>query len=122
MVDDVDLARARDNVRNAIQNHKDKLRSLVGIWSYNAPAIADVVKEMGNRKKDFTVVAFDAEPIAIKKSARGTIDAMVVQNPYQMGYQGVRLDGRPLRKGPEDDEGDAAKSSESRKATSMTRA
>ena len=41
MIDDVDLARARDNGRNAIQNHKGKLTTLVGIWSYNAPAITD---------------------------------------------------------------------------------
>jgi ribose transport system substrate-binding protein len=90
MADDTDRARARDNVRNAIQNHKDKLKTLVGIWSYNAPAIADVIKELG-RREDYTIVVFDAEPIAIQQIAGGYIDAMVVQNPYQMGYQGVRL-------------------------------
>jgi ribose transport system substrate-binding protein len=84
MTDDANLSRARENVRNAIQNHKDKLKVLVGIWSYNAPAIADVVKEFG-RRKDFTVVVFDADPIAIQQIAEGYIDAMVVQNPYQMG-------------------------------------
>lgn len=88
--DDMDRPRARENVRNAIQNHKGKLTTLVGIWSYNAPAITDVVKELGVRK-DFTIVAFDAEPIAIQEIGAGNIDAMVVQNPYEMGYQGVRL-------------------------------
>jgi ribose transport system substrate-binding protein len=90
MIDDTDRLRARDNVRNAIQNHKGKLTTLAGIWSYNAPAITDVVKEMGNRK-EFTIVAFDADPIAIQEIGKGNIDAMVVQNPYQMGYQGVHL-------------------------------
>lgn len=90
MEDLADKPRARENVRNAIQNRKDKLKVLVGIWSYNAPAIGDVVKEL-NCKKDFTVVTFDAEPIAIQQIAAGLIDAMVVQNPYAMGYQGVRL-------------------------------
>jgi ribose transport system substrate-binding protein len=66
------------------------LNVLVGIWSYNAPAIADVVKEKKNREK-FTIVAFDAEPTAIQQMGEGLIDAMVVQSPYQMGYQGVRL-------------------------------
>jgi ribose transport system substrate-binding protein len=89
MEDENDRTRARDNVRNAIRNHPD-LNTLVGIWSYNAPAIADVVKETG-RRKDFTVVVFDAEPLAIQQIGEGLIDAMVVQNPYQMGYQGVRL-------------------------------
>src|SRR5580700_1335912 len=90
MADDTDRPRARDNVRNAIQNHKGKLTTLVGIWSYNAPAITDVVKELGVRR-DYSIVVFDAEPIAIKEIENGNIDAMVVQNPYQMGYQGVRL-------------------------------
>jgi ribose transport system substrate-binding protein len=81
--------RARKNVRDAIANYP-KLDTLVGIWSYNAPAIADVVNEK-DRRKDFTVIVFDAEPLAIQHMADGMIDAMVVQNPYQMGYQGVRL-------------------------------
>jgi ribose transport system substrate-binding protein len=89
MGDDVDEVRARENVRNAIRNHPG-LNTLVGIWSYNAPAIVDVVKEL-DRRKDFTIVTFDAEPGAIKAMAAGQIDAMVVQNPYEMGYQGVRL-------------------------------
>src|SRR5262249_27367822 len=89
MGDDNDRERAKENVRNAIANHPD-LNVLVGIWSYNAPAIADVVKEK-NRRKDFTVIAFDAEPNAITYMSQGMIDAMVVQNPYEMGFQGVRL-------------------------------
>jgi ribose transport system substrate-binding protein len=89
MGDETDLTRARENVRNAIRNHP-KLNTLIGIWSYNAPAIVDVVTEMKNRSQ-FTIVVFDAEPLAIKQMGEGMIDAMVVQNPYQMGYQGVRL-------------------------------
>jgi ribose transport system substrate-binding protein len=89
MGDDLDRTRARENVRNAIRNHPG-LNVLVGIWSYNAPAIVDVVKEM--KKRDvMTVVVFDAEPLAIKQMEEGFIDALVVQNPYQMGYQGVRM-------------------------------
>src|SRR5439155_1668781 len=88
MGDETDLTKARENVRNAILNHP-KLNTLVGIWSYNAPAIVDVVDKMKNRKQ-FVIVAFDAEPLAIGQMAEGLIDAMVVQNPYQMGYQGVR--------------------------------
>ena len=88
MADDYDKTKARDNVRNAMRNHPN-LSVLVGIWSYNAPAIVDIVKE-SNRRNDFTVVTFDAEPTAISAMGEGQIDAMVVQNPFQMGYQGVR--------------------------------
>lgn len=89
MADDTDKALARENVRNAIRNHAG-LNVLVGIWSYNAPAIVDVVREL-DRRKDFTVVVFDAEPGAIAAMKDGQIDAMVVQNPFMMGYQGVKL-------------------------------
>lgn len=89
MGDDLDRTRARDNVRNALANHPS-LTTLVGIWSYNAPAIVDVVKEL-NKGDAVDVVTFDAEPLAISQMGQGLIDAMVVQNPYAMGYQGLRL-------------------------------
>jgi len=95
MGDEIDHPRCEDNVRQAFTNHP-KLNTLVGIWSYNAPLIAKVVeteedKKMKRERKELTIVTFDAEPGAIKKMTEGWIDAMVVQNPYQMGYQGVRL-------------------------------
>lgn len=87
-LDDADRSRARDNVRDVIDKYKD-LSVLVGIWSYNAPAIVDVVKEKDVRKQ-FTIVTFDAEQLAIQKMGEGMIDAMVVQNPFGMGYDSVR--------------------------------
>jgi ribose transport system substrate-binding protein len=89
MGDDTDRTRARENVRNAITNHPN-LKALVGIWSYNAPAIVDVVREKNVRDR-YKVIVFDAEPVAIEEMGNGMIDVMVVQNPYEMGYQGVRL-------------------------------
>jgi len=86
--DDTDRPRARDNVRDSIDQNAN-LSVLVGIWSYNAPAIVDVVKEKNVRKK-FTIVTFDAEPLAIEQMSDGMIDAMVVQNPFGMGYDSVK--------------------------------
>jgi ribose transport system substrate-binding protein len=89
MGDDLDRNRAQDNVRNAITNHPEA-NVLVGIWSYNAPAIVHVVREL-DRRQDFTIAVFDAEPVAIKDMEEGFIDVMVVQNPFKMGYDGVKL-------------------------------
>ncbi len=47
---DADRSRARDNVRDVIGKFPD-LNFLVGIWSYNAPAIVDVVKEKNARDR-----------------------------------------------------------------------
>lgn len=87
-LDDADRARARDNVRDVIDKFP-QLNLLVGIWSYNAPAIADVVKEKGLRDR-FTIVTFDAEQLAIQQMGERLIDVMVVQNPFSMGYDSVR--------------------------------
>lgn len=88
MADDLDRTRARENVRNAIRNHPD-VNVLVGIWSYNAPAIVDVVKEFGIRDK-VLIAVFDAEPLTIQAMQEGYVDVMVVQNPYKMGYIGIK--------------------------------
>jgi ribose transport system substrate-binding protein len=89
MPDGMEGAKARDNVRTAITNHPN-LVALVGIWAYDAPAIAEVVKERDVREKT-TVVTFDAQAIALEHMNNGLIDAMVVQNPFEMGAQTVRL-------------------------------
>ncbi|MDB5386244.1 MAG: hypothetical protein JWM11_1890 [Planctomycetaceae bacterium] len=89
MLDDFDRPKARENVRNALVNHPE-VKALVGIYSYNAPAIVEVVEET-KKQKAVKVVVFDAEPGTIEHMGKGKVDVMVVQNPYQMGYQGVRL-------------------------------
>ena len=89
MSDEMDLSKARDNVRTALVNHPD-LVALVGIWAYNAPAIAEVTQERGVRDR-LTIVTFDAQAAALNQMAEGKIDAMVVQNPFEMGIQTVRL-------------------------------
>jgi ribose transport system substrate-binding protein len=89
MGDEMNRTKALQNVRAAIDNHPNA-RVLVGIWSYNGPAIVDVVKSR-DRRKDFTIVTFDGEPASIEMMDQGDIDCMIVQNPFDIGYQGVRL-------------------------------
>jgi ribose transport system substrate-binding protein len=87
--DNMDLSVAQKNVKDALDRHAD-LNVLVGIWAYNAHAIVEVVKQRNLRDKT-TIVVFDAAPKAIAHMTDGDIDAMVVQNPYDMGYRGTRL-------------------------------
>jgi ribose transport system substrate-binding protein len=89
LADEMDLSTADKNVRDALARHPD-LNVLVGIWAYNANAIASTVKDQGVRDKT-TVVTFDAPPKALVHFENGLIDAMVVQNPYQMGYDATKL-------------------------------
>lgn len=81
---------ARSNVRDALNRHAD-MKLLVGIWSYNTPAIIDTVKSQTGAREKLKIVGFDADPPAIVGMDEGMLDVMIVQNPHQMGYQGVRL-------------------------------
>ena len=49
-----------------------------------------MITETGSRDR-YVVATFDAAPLAIGQMEKGTIDAMVVQNPFEMGVQTVRL-------------------------------
>src|SRR5215831_6007472 len=89
MEDGADVNKARRNVAAALQNHPDA-KMFVGIWSYNAPAIADEVSAAGKRAS-LKLVTFDAEPNTLLALKSGSIDVTAVQNPYQMGYLGVKV-------------------------------
>jgi len=43
------------------------------------------------------LVAFDAAQPEIDALRRGTIQALIVQNPFKMGYEGVKLAVRAVR-------------------------
>ena len=87
--DDADRARAQQNVKTVLDNHPD-VNCLVGIWAYNAHQIVQVVQDRGIRDKT-KIVVFDAAADALADMDKGLIDAMIVQNPFQMGYEGTKI-------------------------------
>ncbi len=88
--DGVDKSKAQTNVQTAISKHPDA-NVFLGIWSYNAHYIAEEVGRFPELRKKATVVTFDLDELAVQDLAEGKIDVTVCQNPYEMGYQGVRL-------------------------------
>lgn len=89
LADGSDPVKAKDYVRNAIDRHEN-LDMLVGIWAYNTPAIVQVLEEK-DRLDDFLVCSIDAAELTIRGMAEGKVDVMVVQNPFIMGYDGLKL-------------------------------
>ena len=89
MADEGDENVAQENVKAVLDKHS-QVDALVGIWAYNAHAIVRVVEERDIRDKT-NIVVFDAASLALTDLPEGKIDAMVVQNPYQMGYLSVKL-------------------------------
>ena len=82
--DNTDRAKARSNVEDIVNAHKD-LSLVVGLWNYNGPAIAAALEGLG---KQGTVKAavFDEDDATLDAIQNGTIEATVVQKPFQFGY------------------------------------
>jgi len=79
--------------------------NLAGIFAANeggAIGAAQALRADG-KAGEIKLVAFDASDEEIAALKEGVIQALVVQNPYKMGYEGVKaavdhLEGRPVEK------------------------
>jgi ribose transport system substrate-binding protein len=87
--DDTDRVRARTNATDALVGHPD-LACLVGLWSYNGPAILNAVKA-ANKVGQVKIVCFDEEDPTLAGVKNGEIYATVVQQPYEFGYQAILM-------------------------------
>ena len=87
--DDVDFARARSNVDDVLVANPE-IDCMVGFYSYNPPKIYEALQAAG-KLGEITVIAFDEDPITLGAVKEGTFAGTVVQDPFQWGYQGMKL-------------------------------
>jgi ribose transport system substrate-binding protein len=87
--DDIDQARAKKNVEDALVANPD-VTCMVGFYSYNTPRIYEALRDAGKLGK-ITVVGFDDDPITLGGVKEGNIAATVVQQPFEWAYRGFKL-------------------------------
>ena len=87
--DDTDRVRAKSNVSDTLVKYPDVV-GLVGLWSYNGPAILSAVQD-ANKTSAVKIVAFDEEDNTLNGVKQGAIYATVVQQPFEFGYQAIKL-------------------------------
>ncbi|CCD88737.1 Putative sugar (D-ribose) ABC transporter (periplasmic binding protein) [Bradyrhizobium sp. ORS 285] len=87
--DEIDQTRAKRNVEDILAAMPD-VSCLVGFYSYNTPRIYEVLKEAGKLGK-IKIIGFDEDPITLGGVKDGAIEGTVVQQPYEWGYQGMKL-------------------------------
>jgi ribose transport system substrate-binding protein len=87
--DDTDRIRAKSNASDTLVKYSD-VAGLVGLWSYNGPAILNAVKDAG-KVGQVKIVCFDEEDEALAGVKSGAIYATVVQQPFEFGHQSVQL-------------------------------
>jgi len=92
--DDTDRVRAKSNASDTLVKYSD-VAALVGLWSYNGPAILNAVKDAG-KVGQIKIVCFDEEDETLAGVKSGAIFATVVQQPYEFGYQSVQLMAKVL--------------------------
>jgi ribose transport system substrate-binding protein len=95
---DADSTKSMNITTDELTAHPD----LAGIFNACAASTGDAeaVKAKGLAGK-VKIVAFDPSPEVLPLFEEGTIQAIIAQDPYQMGYQGVSaiadyLDGKPI--------------------------
>jgi ribose transport system substrate-binding protein len=87
--DDVDFARARSNVDDVLAGMPE-INCMVGFYSYNPPKIYEALQAAG-KLGAITVIAFDEDPITLGAVRDGSFAGTVVQQPFEWGYQGMKL-------------------------------
>ncbi|HEX2528562.1 MAG TPA: sugar-binding protein [Geminicoccus sp.] len=85
--DEVDFARAKRNVEDTLTKYPD-ISGLVGLYSYNTPQIVEAVRAAG-KTGAVKVIGFDEDPVTLRGIADGIVDATVVQQPFEFGYQSM---------------------------------
>ena len=93
--DDTDPVRAKSNVADAMVRYPE-LSCLVGLWAYNGPAILNALRDAG-KVGQVKVVCFDEDDQTLAGIKEGAIHATVVQQPFEFGYQSVKMMEKILR-------------------------
>ena len=94
--DQVDPNKAKDNAADVLtQLQGESNVCLIGLWAYNPPAILAAVKAARKEGK-VHVVGFDEDEITLQGIRDGYIHATVVQQPFEFGYQAIKIMAQAL--------------------------
>ena len=85
--DDANNVRAQKNAEDTLVKYPD-IDCLVGLWSYNGPAILNAVRSAGKAGK-VKIVCFDEDDQTLAGIAAGDIYGTVVQQPFEFGKQSI---------------------------------
>lgn len=92
--DNADRVRAKSNAADTLVRYPD-IAGMVGLWSYNGPAILSAARDSGRVGK-LKIICFDEEDETLAGIREGSIYATVVQQPFEFGYQSILLMSKVL--------------------------
>ncbi|MBK9708131.1 MAG: sugar-binding protein [Acidobacteria bacterium] len=92
--DSTDHLRAKSNAADTLVKYQD-VAAMVGLWSYNGPAILGAIRDAGKTGK-VKIICFDEEAETLQGIKDGAIYATVVQQPFEFGYRSIELMAKVL--------------------------
>jgi ribose transport system substrate-binding protein len=93
--DNTDTVKAKSNATDTIVTVPD-IAGMVGLWSYNGPAIVNAVKDAG-KIGQIKIVCFDEDPETLAGVKDGSIYATIVQQPFEFGRLAITNMAKYLR-------------------------
>ncbi|HXC99160.1 MAG TPA: substrate-binding domain-containing protein [Verrucomicrobiae bacterium] len=103
----VDKKYGQDTVETALQAAEDLLtrnQDVQGFFACNeSTAVGTLQAVLSQKRTEIKLVGFDGSKALLDGLRAGQIDSLVVQNPYKMGYEGVKavvmaIKGQPVEK------------------------
>jgi ribose transport system substrate-binding protein len=89
MTDDGKREKCQANAEDTLIKYPD-VRCLIGLWEYNPPAMLRAVMAQKKEGK-VAIVGFDENDETLEGIKQGDVAGTVVQNPFQFGYEAVKI-------------------------------
>jgi len=97
-----------DKARDVTRDMLTRNAGVDGVFACNAASAGGALTALLNFQPDpgagkIKMIGCDAGPTVVEGLKKGDIDSLIIQNPYKMGYEGVKaivqhLDGKPVPK------------------------
>jgi len=82
---DVAKQKAADSI-----NAYPEMKAMVGLFEYNPPACYQALKQAG-KLGEIKLIGFDENDVTLQGIKDGYVTGTIVQNPYEYGYQSVKV-------------------------------
>jgi ribose transport system substrate-binding protein len=89
ITDNVSRDVCRDRAQELLLTQPD-LVCLIGLWAYNPPALLLAVENSKGKARPI-IIGFDEDEATLQGIRSGACYATVVQNPYEFGYQSIKI-------------------------------
>jgi len=89
LTDQFDRAKGKANAEDTLTRYPN-IAAFVGLFTYNPPLAMEALRGAG-KLGDVKVIAFDENEVSLQGIIDGTVTGTVVQDPYEYGYQSIRV-------------------------------